>query len=102
MKKDTFLIKVVDKDLTRVKENDREAFLKCMEGIKAQFADNNEFATRFVEITPKLEEIEIDIARNMDVDIPFIKYMTKDGETKVIYIPRFHRIIWSILLETVR
>lgn len=101
MRKDTFVIKIVQDGEERVKENNRAAFLHLMQGIKEQFVDNNEFAKKFVEIIPDVDEIEINVTRNQDCDIPFVK-CTSDGKSRVIQIPRFHRIIWAILLESAK
>ena len=102
MKKDTFFIKLYDGDWSTVKENDRKAFMECMKGIRAQFADNNEFATKLVEIIPDLEKIEINVSRNRDIDVPFIMCRMKDGDSFKMEIPRLHCIIWAILLESAR
>ena len=99
MRKDTFEIKVIQDNKESVKENNRATFLKLMEGIKDQFVDNNEYAKKFVKIIPEVEEIEINIDRNRDCDIPFVTCII-DGESYVVRIPRFHRIMWGILLES--
>lgn len=99
MRKDTFEIKVIQDGEESVKENNRATFLKLMEGIKDQFVNNNEYAKRFVEIIPEVDCIEISIDRNRDCDIPFVTCII-DGQSYVIRIPRFHHIIWGILLES--
>lgn len=99
MRKDTFEIKVIHDGMESTKENNRATFMKLMEGIRDQFVNNNEYAKKFVKVIPEVDTIEINVDRNRDCDIPFVTCIIND-ESYVIRIPRFHRIIWGILLES--
>lgn len=77
----------------------RDKLFSLMEGIRVNFSDNNEVSTRLVELIPKVSEIIINEVRNPQLDVPFVRLVMLDGKSKVVRIPRCHKIIWAIFDE---
>ena len=75
----------------------RELFYDVMDGIRKGFPDDNEISTIFCEkIIPEAEYIFVDKDRNKEMTAPFIQYKV-NGETKVLEIIRYHKVIWALL-----
>ena len=77
---------------------DREEVLKVFEGLKNDYTDNNTISKKLLEILPELEWIKIDKDINATQKVPFITYGMY-GKTGFLKIPRYHRIVWGILLR---
>lgn len=98
MRKETFTLKWKKECRWYSKEMNRRNFHDLMGAIRTQFYMNNEISTQLSRVMSNVDEIEIDMDRNMDMDVPIITYVTGE-ERKTIKVGRNHKIMWGILEE---
>ena len=101
MRKETFTLRWKKDCQWYSKQISRISFHEVVGAIRALFYSNNEIATKLSRVIPTVDTIEIDMGRNMDMDIPIIVCIC-DEKKKTIEIGRNHKVIWSILEECCR
>lgn len=75
---------------------DRQKLTKDMLGLYKGFDENNMISSIFLEVLPTLQELIINLDRNQEIDIPFVRFITPTGEQS-LEIRRFHKYIWYTL-----
>ena len=79
------------------KKLERKDLYAVFYGLAEGFQDDNQISKKMIEeILPVADSIVINKDQNSVEDVPAISYEV-DGQTKLLKIIRYHKIVWAIL-----
>lgn len=79
------------------KKLERKDLYAVFNGLAEGFQDDNQISKKMIEeIIPVADSILINKDLNSVQDVPVISYQV-DGQTKLLKIIRYHKIVWTIL-----
>ena len=97
MKKEQIILNWKESGKEYEKTLERQSMFELMQAIKNGFDGDNEISSIMVEIIPKLVSMRIDKDRNEQLEVPIVVCELEQEKERIIYIRRYHKIIWSIL-----
>ena len=90
-------VRCLEKEKVQTNEQERSNVISYFKWLASEHPNDNVISHKMLEILPEVDEITIPVD-DLNTNIPFILYRI-NGDTKVLSIPRNHKICWAKLKE---